>query len=63
MRLLVDMNLSPQWVSLLKDAGVAAVHWSTIGAANAPDTEIMAYAIANGHVVLTHDRCSNEPNH
>lgn len=55
MNVLVDMNLSPRWVSLLADAGIEAAHWSTLGAANAPDTEIMAFAKANGHVVLTHD--------
>ena len=55
MNVLVDMNLSPRWVSLLVDAGIEAAHWSTLGAANAPDTEIMAFAKANGYIVLTHD--------
>ncbi len=55
MKLLVDMNLSPQWVRLLVDAGIPSEHWSTIGAANAPDSKIMAYASANDFVVLTHD--------
>lgn len=55
MKLLVDMNLSPSWIGLLVDAGIEAAHWSTLGANNAPDTEIMAYASANGYVVLTHD--------
>jgi len=55
MKLLVDMNLSPRWVSMLSDAGIAAVHWSTVGARNAPDAEIMAYAAAHDYVVLTHD--------
>ena len=55
MKLLVDMNLSPRWVSLLGNAGIEATHWSTLGANNAPDTEIMAYASANDYVVLTHD--------
>ncbi|MEQ1742211.1 MAG: DUF5615 family PIN-like protein [Candidatus Nitrotoga sp.] len=55
MKLLVDMNLSPRWVSLLGNAGIEAAHWSSLGANNAPDTEIMAYASANDYVVLTHD--------
>ncbi len=55
MKLLVDMNLSPRWVNLLTGIGVEAVHWSTVGAMNAPDSEIMAYALANEFVVLTHD--------
>ncbi len=55
MKLLVDMNLSPRWVNLLVDAGIDAAHWSTLGAANASDSEIMAFAKANDYVVLTHD--------
>ena len=54
MKLLVDMNLSPRWVSLLAGS-VEAAHWSTVGAPNAPDTEIMGYALAHDLVVLTHD--------
>lgn len=55
MKLLIDMNLSPRWVSLLAGADIEATHWSTLGANNAPDSEIMAYAKAKDCVVLTHD--------
>jgi predicted nuclease of predicted toxin-antitoxin system len=55
MKVLVDMNLSPRWIEVLVDAGVPAVHWSSVGAHNAPDPEIMAYAAAHNYVVLTHD--------
>ncbi len=55
MKLLVDMNLSPRWIDLLRKADLEAVHWSTIGRAKARDTEIMAWAAANNHVVLTQD--------
>ena len=55
MTLLVDINLPPDWVNLLAETEIEAVHWSSLGAANAPDTEIMAYASANDYVVLTHD--------
>lgn len=55
MKLLIEMNLSPRWVSILVDAGFEAAHWSTLGRSNAPDAEIMAFAKANGYVVLTHD--------
>jgi predicted nuclease of predicted toxin-antitoxin system len=53
MKLLVDMNLSPGWVKLLRDAGWEAGHWSHIGRPDAPDSEVMAYAAAHGFVVLT----------
>lgn len=55
MKLLVDMNLSPRWVELLAEAGITAVHWSTVGQANAPDTQIMHHAREHGMIVLTHD--------
>ena len=55
MKLIVDMNLSPRWVGLLVNAGIEAEHWSTLGANNAPDSEIMTYASTNNYVVLTHD--------
>lgn len=55
MKLLIDMNLSPRWVNLLASAGIEAAHWSTLGAANAPDVEIMAFARTSDYVVLTHD--------
>ena len=55
MRLLVDMNLSPRWVRQLRDAGFHAEHWSQLGSPDAPDATIMAFAQANGYVVLTHD--------
>ena len=55
MKLLIDMNLSPRWVSLLTDAGFEVRHRSTLGRDNASDMEIMAFAKANGYVVLTHD--------
>jgi predicted nuclease of predicted toxin-antitoxin system len=41
MKLLVDMNLSPRWVSLLADAGFEVAHWSTLGASNAADTVVI----------------------
>jgi predicted nuclease of predicted toxin-antitoxin system len=55
MKLLIDMNLSPRWEVFLVNAGIEAAHWSALGANDAPDLEIMAYASANGYVVPTHD--------
>ena len=55
MRLVIDMNLSPRWIGTLADAGIEAAHWSTVGASNAPDSEIMAYAKLHACIVLTHD--------
>jgi predicted nuclease of predicted toxin-antitoxin system len=49
------MNLSPEWVPYLHERGHDAVHWSAIGAANAPDAAIMQWARDNRRVVFTHD--------
>ena len=55
MKFLIDMNLSPQWVSVFENAGWEAQHWSFIGKANAPDKKIFEYAKSNGYVIFTHD--------
>jgi hypothetical protein len=52
-KLLVDINLSPSWVDRLARHGFEAVHWSTIGAATAPDSEILMWANEHGFVVIT----------
>lgn len=54
-KLLVDMNLSPDWVPLLASHGWSAVHWSTVGNPKASDQAIMDWSAENGYVVFTHD--------
>jgi predicted nuclease of predicted toxin-antitoxin system len=54
-KLLVDMNLSPSWVERLAGHAFEAVHWSTIGAATAPDVEIMTWANEHEFVLVTND--------
>ena len=49
------MNLSPRWVAAIQSAGFDAVHWSSIGSPGAPDKEVLAWAVANDAVLLTHD--------
>lgn len=44
-----------RWINVLVNVGIEATHWASIGAYNAPDSEIMAYAKANDYIVLTHD--------
>lgn len=55
MKILIDMNLSPRWGSVLAAAGISALHWSRIGSASAPDEEIIARAREEGWVILTQD--------
>ena len=54
-RLVVDMNLSVEWITELANNGWFAVHWSAIGDPRADDTVIMEWARSNGYVVFTHD--------
>lgn len=55
MKLVVDINLSPEWVELFREHGYSAVHWSEIGDPRSPDTVIMAWAREQGYVVFSHD--------
>ena len=55
LRMLVDMNLSDEWVATLEDEGHDVIHWRTIGSVGAPDAEIMAVALKQRRVVFTHD--------
>ena len=55
MKFVVDVNLAPRWVEVIVEAGHEAVHWSGVGALNAADIEIMAWAAEKGFVVFTHD--------
>ena len=36
-KLVIDMNLSPDWVPVLNDHGWQAIHWSAIGDPRASD--------------------------
>ena len=55
MKLIIDMNLSPNWVQVLKEGGIESIHWSELGAQDSPDATILAYALEHQCIVLTHD--------
>lgn len=54
-QIVIDMNLSPEWVNVFATQGWHAVHWSTVGNPRAADHDIMKWARSNNHVVFTHD--------
>jgi predicted nuclease of predicted toxin-antitoxin system len=54
-KVLVDMNLSPEWLAVLAAAGFAAVHWQSVGSPAAPDEDLFGWAEKNRHVLLTQD--------
>ena len=55
LKLLIDMNLSPEWVQALQKHGWQAVHWSAVGDPRASDKDIMEWAAIHQYVVFTHD--------
>ena len=55
LKLVIDMNLSPEWVQVLRKHGWETVHWSSVGDPRASDEEIMNWAATHQHVVFTHD--------
>ncbi len=55
LKILVDMNLSHEWIPFFERAGWDATHWSVIGDPRAQDAEIMSWAQRNKMTVFTHD--------
>ncbi|MFB2767859.1 DUF5615 family PIN-like protein [Pelatocladus sp. BLCC-F211] len=55
MKILIDMNLSPDWVVVFERYNIESVHWSSVGNPHERDTVIMEWAKAYGYIVFTHD--------
>lgn len=55
MKIIIDMNLSPDWVAALAAAGHDAVHWASLGRLNESDARILDRAAQDAAVVLTAD--------
>jgi len=54
-KILIDMNLSPDWVPVLRNGGWPTTHWSAVGDPKATDWSILRWANAHAPVVFTHD--------
>jgi predicted nuclease of predicted toxin-antitoxin system len=55
MKVLIGMNLSPDWAGFLAEAGFEAMRWSKVGSKSATDRELMQWSAENDHIVLTAD--------
>jgi predicted nuclease of predicted toxin-antitoxin system len=53
--LLIDANLSPKVAVALSKSGLESVHVGDVGLLTAPDQRILAYAEANGFVIVSAD--------
>jgi predicted nuclease of predicted toxin-antitoxin system len=54
-KILIDMNLTPDWATAFSAQGIESVHWSAIGDPGARDEVLMEWARMNGYTVFTHD--------
>jgi predicted nuclease of predicted toxin-antitoxin system len=54
-KILIDMNLSPEWTLVFTKYGIESLHWSTVGDPRATDRVIMEWARVNDYAVFTHD--------
>ncbi len=55
MKFLADMGISPRVVSTLRERGHEAIHLQEQGLGKMPDGDILAKALTEGRVLLTHD--------
>lgn len=55
MKILIDMNLSPDWADVLNQAGHDAIHWSSVGNAADDDRMVLQSARQAGRLLFTHD--------
>ena len=55
MKLLLDVNLSRTWKAVLREQGIAVIHWEDVGPDNSEDGEIIEYAVLNNYVIMTND--------
>jgi predicted nuclease of predicted toxin-antitoxin system len=53
--ILIDANLTPFWVGFLRSAGIESVHWSTVGKGDAPDSDLLHWAVEHDAIILTND--------
>lgn len=55
MKILLDMNLSPDWEAVFAKEGIQCRHWRDVGRPSASDRKIVDWAAENGYLVFTHD--------
>ncbi|PZV18168.1 MAG: hypothetical protein DCF20_03670 [Pseudanabaena sp.] len=55
MKIIIDMNLSPDWCAVFANHDISALHWSSVGNMRDSDRVIMEWAKQNDYIVFTHD--------
>jgi predicted nuclease of predicted toxin-antitoxin system len=54
-KIVIDMNLAPEWARYLENAGHNTIHWSAIGRATDSDRDLMQWARSHNHIIMTCD--------
>jgi predicted nuclease of predicted toxin-antitoxin system len=54
-KILLDVCLSPDWVSFFDTRAIESVHWSSIGPRDSRDIDIFRHARECGFILFTHD--------
>jgi predicted nuclease of predicted toxin-antitoxin system len=55
LKIVVDMNLSVEWVGYLEGRGFSCQHWNSIGLGTDGDEAIIAHCVTENAIVLTAD--------
>lgn len=55
MRVLIDVNLTREWVPFFAQYEIDAIHWSSVGDPASADPPILAHAKSDGRILLTAD--------
>ena len=55
MKILIDMNLSPDQCQVFTSHDIESLHWSSVGAGSATDATIIEWAKSNDYIIFTHD--------
>jgi predicted nuclease of predicted toxin-antitoxin system len=53
--IVLDMNLSPEWIPFLERPGWTIRRWNEVGRPQADDSDIADWAAQNGYAVMTQD--------
>jgi predicted nuclease of predicted toxin-antitoxin system len=53
-----DASLISFWIDFRQSAGIEAVHWWSVGKGDAPDVELLNWAVERDAIILTGDAIS-----
>ncbi len=55
-KLVLDCCISKKFLNIVRNNGIDATYWTSIGACNASDVDIFKWAASNNRFIVTYDR-------